>query len=198
MTRFGTVTLALVLLAALRAAAQTPGTGAISGALFDPARLRRRNCGGPGDPCRTHSKNRRRRGLSFFTFAAGRLRRYVRGCGICARGPSLLSRSPAKCTLSMRRCTLRTRRQSSGSQRTSRLRIWRVRPLAVWSTARPSNHFRSRTAISRRPSGSLPALLSTSPMPRSLGRDTECCLEWRHSSREQYSVRRQQSPGKLS
>jgi hypothetical protein len=37
MTRFSTVTLAFVLLVALRAAAQTPGTGAISGTVFDPA-----------------------------------------------------------------------------------------------------------------------------------------------------------------
>jgi hypothetical protein len=37
MTRFGTVTLAIALLAALRVASQTPGTGAISGTVFDPA-----------------------------------------------------------------------------------------------------------------------------------------------------------------
>ena len=37
MTRFSTVTLACIILAALRAAAQTPGTGAISGTVFDSA-----------------------------------------------------------------------------------------------------------------------------------------------------------------
>ena len=37
MARFNIIVIAVVLMAALRAAAQTPGTGAISGTVFDPA-----------------------------------------------------------------------------------------------------------------------------------------------------------------
>ena len=85
MARFSTFTLLLFCWPHSDAAAQTPGTGSISGTVFDPAH--RVIVGADvtavdqATTCGTRSKDRRGRGLSLLTFAAWRLRHDVRAAG---------------------------------------------------------------------------------------------------------------------